>query len=70
VRRFTDYCRLYSDGGEVATMFAIVQASSRDGVTFGQVISNIPHDVGAIVVYSMLAAVALFMWYGSRKKQS
>lgn len=37
-----------------------------DGLTLREVISDIPHDVPAIVVYVLIAVFVGFIWYGSR----
>lgn len=49
-------------------MFAIAAAIQSDGLTLQEVISGIPHDGAAIVVYAMLLAFAGFIWAGSRRK--
>lgn len=33
-----------------------------------EVLADIPHDAGAIVVYLMLLALGFFVWHGSRNK--
>lgn len=37
-----------------------------DGLTFREVVQNIPHDGPAIVIYLMLALFAGLVWAGSR----
>lgn len=51
-------------------MFAIASAIQSDGLTVDEVISGIPHDGPAIVVYLMLIVFVGFIWAGSRKKTS
>jgi hypothetical protein len=38
------------------------------GLTFSEVIRDIPHDGASIVVYSMIGAFIVLVWRGSRKK--
>ncbi len=35
-------------------------------LTFNDVVSDIPHDLSALVVYLMLGLFIGFIWYGSR----
>jgi hypothetical protein len=51
-------------------MFAIAAAVQSDGLTLDEIISGIPHDGPAIVVYIMLVAFGGFIWMGSRRKPS
>jgi hypothetical protein len=51
-------------------MFAILTAVQSDGLTLGEVISGIPHDGPAILVYAMLLVFVGFVWAGSRKKST
>lgn len=37
-------------------------------LTFREVISNIPHDVGALLIYLFIALFVAFVWHGSRSK--
>ncbi len=46
-------------------MFIIAQAAA-DGLTLGRILSDIPHDTAAIIVYVMIAVFAGFIWAGSR----
>ncbi|HSJ09323.1 MAG TPA: hypothetical protein VK928_05395 [Longimicrobiales bacterium] len=41
-----------------------------DGLSVGDVIRNLPHDAGALVVYVLVLAFVGFIWHGSRSKQS
>jgi hypothetical protein len=34
-------------------------------LTLGKVVADIPHDLPALIVYLMVAALALFVWWGS-----
>lgn len=45
----------------------LIQDPTGSGLTFEAVIRNLPHDVGAIVVYVLMFAFIGFIWYGSRK---
>lgn len=50
------------------SIFALLQATSEDGLTFGEVLSNIPHDAAAIVVYVLVGfSVGLVVWSGRRR---
>lgn len=37
-----------------------------EGLTFREVLQNIPHDGPAVVIYLMLAVFAGLIWWGSR----
>ncbi|HSJ23039.1 MAG TPA: hypothetical protein VK929_00040 [Longimicrobiales bacterium] len=37
-----------------------------DGLTFVEVLQNIPHDGPAVVIYLMLAGFVALVWLGSR----
>lgn len=49
-------------------MFIIAAALQDDGLTFGDVLRNLPHDAGALVVYGLVIAFVGFIWHGSRQK--
>lgn len=49
------------------TVFAFIQD---EGLTFGEVISNIPHDAAAIVIYVLIAVFIGFIWRGSRSSNA
>jgi hypothetical protein len=52
-------------------MFAIMQqVRTGTGLTLEQVIRELPHDAGAIVVYVLLAVFLVFIWLGSRRSDS
>ena len=51
-------------------MFIIAQAADNDGLTLDRILSDIPHDTAAIIVYVMIAIFAGFIWMGSRKKST
>lgn len=51
-------------------MFASAAAFQSEGLTVGEIISGIPHDGPAIVIYAMLLVFAGFIWAGSRRKSS
>lgn len=46
--------------------FLAIAVLQDDGLTFREVIQNIPHDGPAVVIYLMLALFAGFIWWGSR----
>ncbi|MHB1169110.1 MAG: hypothetical protein ACYC28_07500 [Longimicrobiales bacterium] len=50
-------------------MLLIQEATTTDGsgLTLDAIVRNLPHDVGAIVVYVLMIAFIGFIWYGSRK---
>jgi len=49
-------------------MFALVmQAGGNAGLTWKQVLQDIPHDAGAIIVYLLIVGIGFVMWYGNRK---
>jgi hypothetical protein len=41
-----------------------------DGLTLREVISDIPHDLPALVVYVIIAVFVGFIWWGSRGGKS
>jgi hypothetical protein len=48
---------------------AAVQAGNADdGLSLSEVLSNMPHDGPAIVIYLMLAVFVGLIWAGSRKR--
>jgi hypothetical protein len=51
-------------------MYAALAAVQSDGVSIGEVLGSIPHDVPALVIYAMLLGFVGFVWMGSRKKSS
>lgn len=51
-------------------MSIIAMAIQSEGLTLREVVSGIPHDGPAIVVYAMLIVFVGFIWLGSRKKSS
>ena len=46
----------------------MIQDAANDGLSFAEVLRDIPHDAGAMVVYALLLAFVGFIWYGSRRK--
>lgn len=51
-------------------MYAMTLVMQSEGLTFGEIVSGIPHDGPAIVIYVMLAAFVGFIVIGSRRKSS
>lgn len=47
-------------------MYALALQATNDGLTLTEVLVDIPHDFGALVVYLMLGLFVFFIWYGSR----
>lgn len=50
--------------------FLAIAVLQDDGLTFREVIQNIPHDGPAVVIYLMLALFAWFIWWGNRNSGS
>ena len=50
-------------------MFDIALLLQEDGLTLKRVLSDIPHDASALVVYVLLAAFVYLIWRGSRPGQ-
>ena len=46
----------------------IVQEAAEGGLTLERVLSDIPHDAGAMVIYVLIALFIGFIWYGNRAK--
>ena len=45
----------------------LAQDAAEEGLTFGELLSNIPHDAAAIVVYVLVGfSVGLVVWSGRR----
>lgn len=47
-------------------MYALLLTLQDDGLTFGEFVNDIPHDLAAFVVYALLAAFMILIWRGSR----
>lgn len=47
----------------------MIQDIANDGLSLAEVLRDIPHDAGAMVVYVLLLAFVGFIWYGSRQKR-
>ena len=49
------------------TLFSTMQAAVDEGLTFGEILADIPHDAAAIVVYILVGfSVGLVVWSGRR----
>lgn len=48
---------------------SIIQ-SADSGLTFGEMVRDIPHDGAAIVAYILIIAFAWLIWRGNRPKKS
>ena len=46
----------------------IVQEAAEGGLTLERVLSDIPHDAGAMIIYVLIALFIGFIWYGNRQK--
>lgn len=48
-------------------MYALAMlAGEGSGLTWQQVLQDIPHDAGAIIVYLMIVGFGFMLWYGNR----
>lgn len=47
-------------------MFALAFQASSDGLTLRELVTDIPHDLTALLVYLMLGLFVLFVWWGSK----
>jgi hypothetical protein len=47
-------------------MFMLATLLQEGGLTFRKVLSDIPHDLPALVVYVLLGAFVFLIWRGSR----
>jgi hypothetical protein len=48
-------------------MYALIwQASGDRGLTWEQIVRDIPHDGGAVLAYLLLGFFVFLIWYGSR----
>lgn len=48
-------------------MYTVIAAVQQDGLTWREVVANLPHDGPALVVYVLVALFIGFIWHGSRK---
>jgi hypothetical protein len=48
----------------------MIQSAVDDGLTFGDVVRDLPHDAGALVVYVLMLGFIGFIWYGSRRRSA
>jgi hypothetical protein len=51
-------------------MIAYAALLQEDGLTLREILTNIPHNAAAIVVYVLLAVLVGFIWYGSRNSSA
>jgi len=49
-------------------MYVIRTALAGDGLTFGKILADIPHDAAAIVVYLLIAVSIIVVWRANRPK--
>lgn len=40
--------------------------AAEDGLTLRDIVADIPHDAGALVVYALMAVFFGFIWYGNK----
>ena len=45
----------------------LIMQQADGGLTLSEILSDIPHDAGALVVYVLIAAFVGFIWYGTRR---
>lgn len=50
----------------VAAMLPLAPTFGQDGLTIGDVVTNIPHDAAAFVVYAMLFGAVALVWRTGR----
>lgn len=49
------------------TLFSSMQAAVDEGLTFAEVLADIPHDAAAVVVYILVGfSIGLVVWSGRR----
>jgi hypothetical protein len=48
-------------------MLATLMVLQDDGLTIAEVIRDMPHDAGALIVYALVAGFVIMIWRGSRK---
>ncbi len=51
------------------SMFSQISAVLQS-LTLGDYLSDIPHDAGAVVAYSIIGIFVAFVWMGSRTKKA
>ncbi|MCI0434168.1 MAG: hypothetical protein L0271_11115 [Gemmatimonadetes bacterium] len=42
----------------------------QEGLSFNEIVRNIPHDAAAIVAYLLVAGFVYLIWRGNRKRRS
>ena len=47
-------------------MFALALQVGNDGLTLTEIIADVPHDFGALIVYLMFGLLVWFIWWGSK----
>lgn len=48
-------------------MYILTMVSQANGLTLEEVISDIPHDAAAIVVYVLIAGSVYLLWWANRR---
>jgi hypothetical protein len=48
-------------------MLMLALQSAGEGLTLSEVLTDLPHDPAALVIYVIVALFVFFTWYGSRK---
>lgn len=48
-------------------MYAFALQVAESGLTLEEIVTDIPHDLTALVVYLLLGLFGGFVWYGSRR---
>jgi hypothetical protein len=49
-------------------MFASALQPAYNGLTWKDVVTDIPHDFGALIVYVMFGLFLFFIWWGSKRE--
>jgi hypothetical protein len=47
-------------------MMAVIQQRTDDGLTIGEIVGGIPHDVPALFTYALLAVAGYVVWRAGR----
>lgn len=50
-------------------MLFLIAVQAQSGLTWGRILSDIPHDGPAFVVYGLLAVSAYVIWRGNRTRK-
>lgn len=51
-------------------MWLLIQSAQEDGLTFAEMLADIPHDGTALAGYFFVGLFVAFVWWGHRKSGS